>query len=427
MSKLLRYDAARRGLFVDTEGFVPLRSVALALGRSIDDIIACTETSFIRCQPRFEVRLDNNQSMFVRALRKNHLVQYSQSDGGDGIVGPCRDPRNPSYLGYWECVARGLETPAESTPLPRGSTLGSPIPNTGAVPVTRNGEVVFVRRAADGFLTHSQPARSQQNQTKQWEEWKSSEWQDWKSSTWQGWQDWSQLDLRSSDQAKFSGGTDVADDLVPVGFISPCWPSCNIKPADDLSEDDAAVRQKVDDFVRSLPKGDSFSSEISLEINVVRETHVKTGNCRAALRLPPHSPVLRQAPWSDWFSSGQTAECQAYRRALQELMRKGGPLHSEPAVAEKAVEDNAEHIEPSATSLHSTDVDACIYGVVENIMDGSAKVNIGSGVILTVSLPDEVQRKLKVNDILDHVRVVRRNRYNVLSLDWPTARVEEAF
>ena len=64
---------------------------------------------------------------------------------------------------------------------------------------------------------------------------------------------------------------------------------------------------------------------------------------------------------------------------------------------------------------------------MENIMDGSAKVNIGSGVILTVSLPDEVQRKLKVNDILDHVRVVRRNRYNVLSLDWPTARVEEAF
>ena len=108
-------------------------------------------------------------------------------------------------------------------------------------------------------------------------------------------------------------------------------------------------------------------------------------------------------------------------------MRKGGPLHSEPPVAEKAVEDNAEHVEPSATSLHSTDVDACIYGVVENIMDGSAKVNIGSGVILTVSLPDEVQRKLKVNDILDHVRVVRRNRYNVLSLDWPTARVEEAF
>ena len=246
MSKLLRYDAARRGLFVDTEGFVPLRSVASALGRSIDDIIACTETSFIRRQPRFEVRLVNNRSMFVRAVRKNHLVQYrhdsadSQSDGGDGIVGPCRDPRNPSYLGYGECVARGFETPVESTPLPRGSTLGSPIPDTGAVPVTRNGAAVFVRRAADGSITYSQPA---------------------------------------------------------------------------------------------------------------------------------------------------------YAHPAVQAVRPG----------------------------------ACIHGVVENIMDGSAKVNIGSGVILTVSLPDEVQRKLRVNDILDHVRVVRRNRYNVLSLDWPTARVEEAF
>ena len=133
------------------------------------------------------------------------------------------------------------------------------------------------------------------------EEWEDRGWQKWddggsqqddgwkkweKYQRWEGWQNWSWSKWWPPEQNNFVG--------------------------DDTGEEPiAAVQQKLQDCLKSLCKVDSFSSRACapepIEIRLEKETS-KSGKLRAALRLPPHFPVLRQTPWSEWHSSPWKAE-----------------------------------------------------------------------------------------------------------------------
>ena len=172
-----------------------------------------------------------------------------------------------------------------------------------------------------------------------WSGW--NDWQRWWDPPWEGWQEWEPHMGGWQEGCRWSQSTQ-----------NRWWSNheqTNSVEDDEGEEPIEAVQQKLQDCLKSLCKVDSFSSRACapepIEIRLKQETS-KSGKHKAALILPPHFPVLRQTPWSEWHSSPGKAEYAAYRRALDELQSTGGPLDAELQATSEASQEEPQSTEP---------------------------------------------------------------------------------
>jgi len=94
LSTLLRYNAHKRGIHTDSQGFANISDVARQLNRPVQDILNVAENSFKRNQARFEVQSPTGNGQrdvtIIRATRKRKLQALPQApaQSSNDIFGP---------------------------------------------------------------------------------------------------------------------------------------------------------------------------------------------------------------------------------------------------------------------------------------------------------------------------------------------------